>query len=153
MPASRRQRAADADGRQFDSTGNKPLPVLQADRTAIRDVMLKAFAGRPEGAAIVPFPAFARAIHVFVDYEKALGTRSLNEEEIDGLGLAGPSSWVKSLTGALKLLRRIQPWPCATRDEQRSRARANRQAASARLTARELEAREAAGSLISGTAG
>ena len=82
---------ADADGRQFGSVCNEPMPVLQADRTTIRDVMLKAFAHRPEGAAIVPFPAFARSIHVFADYEKALGTRSLNEEEIDGLGLAGPS--------------------------------------------------------------
>ena len=51
---------ADADGRQFDSVCNEPMPVLQADRTTIREVMLKAMAGRPEGAAIVPFPAFAR---------------------------------------------------------------------------------------------
>lgn len=96
---------ADAAGRQFGSVCNQPLPVLQADRATIRDVMLKAFARRQNGAAVVPFPAFARAIHVFADYEAVLGTRSLEDEEIDGLGLAGPSSWVKSLTGSLKLLR------------------------------------------------
>ncbi len=96
---------ADAGGRQFGSVCNQPVPILQADRATIREVMLKAFAGRQDGAAIVPFPAFARSIHVFADYEKALGTRSLDEEEIDGLGLAGPAAWVKSLTGSLKLLR------------------------------------------------
>jgi hypothetical protein len=96
---------ADGGGRGFGSVCNQPMPVLQADRAAIRDVMLKAFARRPEGATIVPFPAFARSIHVFADYEKALGTRSLDEEEIDGIGLAGPSAWIKSLTGSLKLLR------------------------------------------------
>lgn len=96
---------ADAGGRRFGSVCNQPMPVLQADRATIREVMLKAFAGRTNGAAIVPFPAFARSIHVFADYETALGTRSLEDEEIDGLGLAGPSTWVKSLTGSLKLLR------------------------------------------------
>ena len=68
---------ADAGGRQFGSVCNQPMPVLQADRATIRAVMLKAFAARPEGAAIVPFPAFARSIHVFADYETALGARSL----------------------------------------------------------------------------
>lgn len=96
---------ADAGGRQFGSVCNQPLPILQADRATIRQVMLKAFAGRTNGAAVVPFPAFARSIHVFADYELALGTKSLDDEEIDGLGLAGPSSWVKSLTGSLRLLR------------------------------------------------
>lgn len=96
---------ADAGGRQFGSVCNQPMPVLQADRATIRNVMLKAFARRTDGAAVIPFPAFARAIHVFADYEKALGSRSLDDEEIDGLGLAGPPSWVKSLTGSLKLLR------------------------------------------------
>ncbi len=96
---------SDAGGRRFGSVCNQPMPVLQADRATIRDVMLKAFAGRPEGAAIIPFPAFARSIHVFADYQTALGTRSLDEEEIDGIGLAGPAAWIKSLTGSLKLLR------------------------------------------------
>ena len=96
---------ADATGRQFGSVANQPMPVLQASRDTIRDVMLKAMAKQTDGAAIVPFPAFARAIHVFADYESALRDRSLDQEEIDGLGLAGPSAWVKSLTGSLKLLR------------------------------------------------
>ena len=96
---------ADGGGRRFASVCNQPMPVLQADRATIRNVMLKAFARRQNGAAIVPFPAFARSIHVFADYEKALGTKSLEDEEIDGLGLAGPAAWIRSLTGSLKLLR------------------------------------------------
>jgi hypothetical protein len=96
---------ADVGGRRFGSVCNQPLPILQADRATIREVMLKAMAGRTDGAAIVPFPAFARSIHVFADYETALATRSLDGEEIDGLGLAGPSLWIRSLTGSLKLLR------------------------------------------------
>ena len=96
---------ADAGGRQFASVCNQPMPVLQADRDTIRKVMLKAISGRTNGAAVVPFPAFARSIHVFADYETALGTRSLDAEEIDGLGLAGPAAWIKSLTGSLRLLR------------------------------------------------
>ncbi len=104
-PALADSALADAGGRQFGSVCNQPMPVLQADRATIRDVMLRAFARRQNGAAIVPFPAFARSIHVFADYETALGTKSLEVEEIDGLGLAGPSAWVKSLTGSLKLLR------------------------------------------------
>jgi hypothetical protein len=96
---------ADSGGRRFGSVANRPMPVLQASRDTIRAVMLKAMAKRSDGAAIVPFPAFARAIHVFADYESALRHRSLDQEEIDGLGLAGPSPWVKSLTGSLKLLR------------------------------------------------
>ncbi|MBP2558846.1 hypothetical protein J2857_001597 [Neorhizobium galegae] len=55
--------------------------------------------------AIVPFPAFARSLHDYRDYENAFPARDLAEEEIDGLGLAGPSKWIKSLTGSLKLLR------------------------------------------------
>ena len=98
-------RLADATGRPFGSICNQPLPVLTADRTAIRAMMLKAMAGRMNDATIVPFPGFARSIHVFADYQSALAKRSLDEEEIDGLGLAGPSAWVKSLTGSLKLLR------------------------------------------------
>lgn len=98
-------RLTDATGLEFGSVCNQPMPVLQASRETIRDVMLKAAAKRPDGAAIVPFPAFARSIHVFADYQSAFRERLLDREEIDGLGLAGPTPWIRSLTGSLKLLR------------------------------------------------
>ena len=53
----------------------------------------------------MPFPAFARSLHLYADYEAAFPDRDLSEETIDGLGLAGPAKWVRSLTGSLKLLR------------------------------------------------
>jgi len=53
----------------------------------------------------VPFPAFARRIHTFADYQRELSGRDLTSEELDGVGLVGPEKWVRSLTGALKLLR------------------------------------------------
>jgi len=59
----------------------------------------------PAGGVVVPFPAFARSIHDFAAYQETFPTRHLGDEPIDGLGLAGPAKWVRSLTGALKLLR------------------------------------------------
>ncbi len=84
-------RLADAADLTVDSICNQPLPVLQADRVVIRRVMLKAIADRPDRAVVAPFPAFARSIHDYAAYVAALRSRSLDEEEIDGLGLAGPS--------------------------------------------------------------
>ncbi len=60
---------------------------------------------RQGDAAVVPFPAFARALHRYADYEAGLPGRDLAEEAIDGLGLAGPAKWIRSLSGSLKLLR------------------------------------------------
>ncbi|KFD01751.1 hypothetical protein GRAQ_03365 [Rahnella aquatilis CIP 78.65 = ATCC 33071] len=53
----------------------------------------------------MPFPAFARTMHQFDQYETAFPLRNLYDEVIDGVGLVGPEKWIKSLTGNLKLLR------------------------------------------------
>jgi hypothetical protein len=53
----------------------------------------------------VAFPSFARSLHVYAEYEAAFPEKELATEVIDGLGIAGPSKWVRSLTGSLKLLR------------------------------------------------
>ena len=53
----------------------------------------------------MPFPRFARNIHLFADYLAEFPRRDLQGEVIEGLGMAGPAKWVKSLTGDLKLLR------------------------------------------------
>lgn len=83
-----------------------PVPILQADSATLQAVVAKACqAAMPEGAAVVPFPAFARRIHTFADYQRELSGRDLTSEELDGVGLVGPEKWVRSLTGALKLLR------------------------------------------------
>ena len=80
------------------------MPILQADAAAIKSLLRKA-ADRPDGAILVAFPAFARSMHGFADYEATVPTRNLNGEKIDGIGLCGPTKWVRSLTGSLKLLR------------------------------------------------
>jgi hypothetical protein len=96
----------DRHDRTIDISSNQPVPVLQADAAAIRALLLKALARPDEGErAVVPFPAFARSLHAYAEYEAAFPGRDLGEEAIDGLGLAGPAKWVKSLTGSLKLLR------------------------------------------------
>jgi hypothetical protein len=95
---------ADADGRGFLNSADRPIPVLQADAAGLA-ALLARLGEPPADAAVVPFPAFARALHAFSDYADVLPTRRLAEERLEGIGLAGPSRWVRSLTGSLKLLR------------------------------------------------
>jgi len=94
----------DRQGCAVDIMSNRPVPVLQAGEDVIRGLMLKALP-QSRDRAIVPFPAFARSIHAYADYERAFPDRELADEIIDGVGLAGASRWIRSLTGALKLLR------------------------------------------------
>ena len=94
----------DSSGTSFLTSADRPVPILQADATVMKSLFGKA-ADRPDGAILVAFPAFARSMHGFADYEAAVPTRDLTGERIDGIGLCGPTKWVKSLTGSLKLLR------------------------------------------------
>ncbi len=94
----------DSDAKTIDISSDRPVPILQASPEMMSALLLKALPV-PEGGAVVPFPAFARALHDYADYEATFPTRHLTEEPIDGLGLAGPAKWVRSLTGSLKLLR------------------------------------------------
>ena len=68
-------------------------------------MLLEKGVSRPDGAILVAFPAFARSLHSFADYEKEFPSRTLTSEKIDGIGICGASKWVRSLTGSLKLLR------------------------------------------------
>ncbi|NLR99610.1 DUF2000 domain-containing protein [Rhizobium sp. P38BS-XIX] len=104
FPALAARQLSDREGRTIDISSNLPVPMLQADAEAITALLLKALAQQGE-QAIVPFPAFARSLHDYREYETAFPDRDLAGEVIDGLGIAGPSKWVKSLTGSLKLLR------------------------------------------------
>ncbi len=94
----------DVAGRSFAISANRPVPVLQADPRTILTILLKALPP-PEGGVVVPFPSFARSLHAYADYAQLVPTRNLASEPFDGVGFAGPSRWVRSLTGALKLLR------------------------------------------------
>jgi len=85
-------------------SSNRPVPILQADAATLGQLLQRALEGERD-RVVVPFPAFARALHDFADYEAAFPGRDLSQEVIDGIGLGGPSKWVRSLTGALKLLR------------------------------------------------
>lgn len=94
----------DKAGRRVFCSANRPVPILQASSEVLGALLLKALPA-PEGAAVVPFPAFARPIHGFEDYLARFPGIDLANETIEGLALAGPERWVRSLTGSLKLLR------------------------------------------------
>jgi len=94
----------DVDGRAVKNSADRPVPILQAPADTIRSRLLRAVPV-PAGAIVVPFPQFARSLHAFADYQAQFPSRDLASETIEGLGLAGPEKWVKSLTGSLKLLR------------------------------------------------
>ncbi|MFB9953230.1 DUF2000 domain-containing protein [Rhizobium puerariae] len=104
LPSLGARQLTDSNSRTVDISSNRPVPILQAEPEAIRALLLRALAPAEE-RVVVPFPAFARSLHDYRDYEAAFPDRDLAQETIDGMGLAGPSKWVKSLTGSLKLLR------------------------------------------------
>ncbi|NMP25378.1 DUF2000 domain-containing protein [Rahnella sp. SAP-1] len=104
FPVLAGEQLVDAEGKTIDVSSKLPVPILQATTTQINDILQKALKST-ESVAIVPFPAFARAMHSFDHYAQAFSQCSLSGEMLDGLGLAGPEKWVKSLTGSLKLLR------------------------------------------------
>ncbi|QLK62402.1 DUF2000 family protein [Enterobacteriaceae bacterium Kacie_13] len=81
-----------------------PVPILQGTPDHIKALMFKALNASGE-RVVVAFPAFARSLHAFDEYEKTFPTCDLHDEVIDGIGLVGPEKWIKSLTGNLKLLR------------------------------------------------
>ena len=104
MPHLGADRLTDSKGQVIDASSNLPVPVLQAGHDALYQLMSKASKDIDEGAVVV-FPAFARSLHDYNEYLETFSKRDLSSEAIDGVALAGPSKWVKSLTGSLKLLR------------------------------------------------
>nr|WP_321525352.1 DUF2000 domain-containing protein [uncultured Cohaesibacter sp.] len=96
---------ADQAGRSVDVSSCLPVPILQATQETMAALLLKALGSHDDAGAVVPFPAFARSMHDYADYEKAFPDRDLSDELIDGLGLVGRTKWIRSLTGSLKLLR------------------------------------------------
>lgn len=81
---------SDAAGRSVKTSADRPVPVLQAESAQLVQLLLKALPP-PEGAIVVPFPAFARSLHSFSEYAAQFPARDLSVERIEGLGLAGPA--------------------------------------------------------------
>lgn len=104
LPALGAQRLTDMSGRPIDTSSKLPVPVLQAEAELLGSIMGKATERIDDGAVVV-FPAFARSLHNYGDYLETFPTRELSSEVIDGVAVAGPAKWVKSMTGSLKLLR------------------------------------------------
>ncbi|MGB6229028.1 MAG: DUF2000 family protein, partial [Litorimonas sp.] len=88
----------------YRASADRPVVILQA-RPETMCSLLDRLSERPEGAAVVLFPAFARRVHGFEDYAAQIVMRHLAEEPLDGIAICGPGKWVRSLTGNLKLLR------------------------------------------------
>lgn len=104
LPTLGAQRLTDMSGRSIDVSSRLPVPVLQAEAELLTSIMGKAIERIDDGAVVV-FPAFARSLHSYDDYIEVFPTRELAAEVIDGVAVAGPAKWVKSMTGSLKLLR------------------------------------------------
>lgn len=94
----------DSLGRTTASIANRPIPILQPGNDGLAALLARALPA-PAGATVVAFPRFGRSLHVFDDYRALFPSKDLFAEPIEGIGLAGPARWVKSLTGSLKLLR------------------------------------------------
>lgn len=103
-PGIGRVQITDAQGKSYWNSADRPIAVLQADGAALNEIFLRS-ADAPDDSAIVVFPAFARSIHSFEEYSAAAVERTISAERIEGIGIIGPGRWVRSLTGALKLLR------------------------------------------------
>lgn len=94
----------DRAGRTIASSCNQPIPVLQAEGAAMAAILARALPA-PPGGTVVAFLRYGRGLHVFEDYRRRFPACDLLDEPVDGIGLAGPARWVRSLTGSLKLLR------------------------------------------------
>jgi hypothetical protein len=97
------RRMTDGSGIEVYPSATVPVPVLQADSSLLRQLFLRAVSGG-ENTALVAFPAFARSMHDFASYQVEFARRNMAEEQLHGIGLAGPRKWVASITGSLKLL-------------------------------------------------
>lgn len=97
-------RLTDATGLCYATSADRPVPILQADGATLTDIVERT-ASRQSDVTLVLFPAFARELHGFPDYQASVPTRDLRGGKLDGLGICGPAKLVKSLTGSLKLLR------------------------------------------------
>ena len=98
------ERLSDAARHGFFTSANRPVPLLQASRQRLSELLLAAWSA-PADVIVVPFPSFARELHEYAEYLAQVARVDLSQEPLDGIGLAGTKKWVRSLTGALKLLR------------------------------------------------
>lgn len=104
VPSLAGQALCDAAGLASLSSSSLPIAVLCGDDAGFAR-LLQQLAGRPAGAYCVLFPRYAQAMHTAEDYWRRHAGSDHTGEPMLGVGLAGPPAWVRSLTGALPLLR------------------------------------------------
>lgn len=103
LPALAGRPLVDADGFASASSAHLPIAILRGAAAAFS--VLVGRGGAPGGGAVVVFPSFAQRIHTVEEYWREHALRSMRTEAMLGLGLVGPASWVRSLTGSLSLFR------------------------------------------------
>ncbi len=94
----------DVRGRQTAGCSRVAIPILQASPERLRELVARAYPA-PDGGALVLFPSLAETVHHYAAYVELVKRRDLGEEPLRGVALAGPETWVRSLTGSLALLR------------------------------------------------
>lgn len=96
---------SDISGRSYRISANRPVPILQADNDAIRELFSEITASARERGG--------RAISIFLP-EASTPIRTMRrwyrrstfpQKELMALGLPVQPVWERSLTGALKLFR------------------------------------------------
>jgi hypothetical protein len=94
------------DAAGFLSLGSSSLPiaVLSADGAGLAQ-LLHTLKQRPADGHCVLFPRYAQALHSAAEYWERHAVTDHAAEPMLAIGLAGPPSWVRRLTGALPLLR------------------------------------------------
>lgn len=103
LPALAGRPLVDADGFPSASSAHLPIAILRSAAAALSALVEHARA--PDGGAVVVFPSFAQRIHTVEAYWREHALRSMRTEAMLGIGLVGPASWVRSLTGSLSLFR------------------------------------------------
>jgi hypothetical protein len=104
------EQLTDLTGRTLYVSANRPVLVLQADRAALAALFERALPA-PAGAALVVFPAFARALHSFEDYAAEYPRRDLAKEPIDGVGRAGSVCLNRFVGSAKWIAALVMPLP------------------------------------------
>lgn len=104
VPGLAGQALCDAAGLASLSSSSLPIAVLRGENAGFAR-LLQQLAERPAGAHCVLFPRYAQAMHTAEDYWQRHAGSDHTGEPMLGVGLAGPSAWVRRLTGALPLLR------------------------------------------------
>lgn len=94
----------DATGLKSAAPSHLPIAILRAEAAAMHSLMRQLAEGVTMGGGILSlFPAYARAIHEWAEYQHRHSQSAHADEVMLGIGLAGPKRWVNRMTGSLPL--------------------------------------------------